>query len=583
MKTPQSALQSTDIRVKNILAKSGSGLSPVALSKAYADWFLHLAASPARQWELGCQALALSVRTATQVLMPKAADKAESDTSDHRFEGSDWRQWPFNAYKEGFKSAEQWWDQAVQVPGVSAHHTHMVRFYARQMLDALSPNNYPLTNPEVLRSGYSSLGRSRIKGYQNYLHDTAQHLGAGLPKGLKPMVPLPYAVGKDVAVTPGKVVFRNHLIELIQYEPATSKVAAEPLLIVPSCIMKYYILDLSPANSMVRFLVEKGYTVFMVSWRNPDADDRDLGLDDYLQQGVMQAMSAVSRLTGAKRIHGMGYCLGGTFLSIVAAALGRRDSTDPAYKRMPVLASISLLAAMTDFTEPGEMGILIDEDQVKAIKAQMEATGFLSGKQMAGTFQFLNSRDLIWSRNTKRYLMGQDEVGNDMMSWNADVTRLPARMHSQYLEQLFLHNELATGKFRLAGKSLTLMDIKAPMLVVGTVRDHVCPWQSVYKVHLLTDTDTTFILASGGHNAGIVSEPGHPKRSYQTRRVNRGHGWTEPRQWQASSPRHEGSWWEPLYEWLQTHSGKQVAAREISNASSLPDAPGEYVMVRYAD
>ncbi len=231
MKTPSTALHPTNNMTRNILTKTGSGLSPIALSKAYADWWVHLAASPARQWELGCQALALSIRTTSQIFTPKADDKAESDKQDHRFEASDWSQWPFNAFKESFKSTEQWWDQAAQVPGVSAHHTHMTRFYARQMLDAMSPNNYPLTNPEVLRSGYASLGHSRIKGYQNYLHDTAQQLGAGLSKGLKAMAPLPYAVGKDVAVTPGKVVFRNHLIELIQYEPATSMVAAEPLLI----------------------------------------------------------------------------------------------------------------------------------------------------------------------------------------------------------------------------------------------------------------------------------------------------------------------------------------------------------------
>lgn len=469
------------------------------------------------------------------------------------------------------------------MPGMSVHHTHMVCFYARQMLDMLSPSNYLFSNPEALKLGHSTQGQSAIKGYQTYLKDLAHQFRIGPPSAVRDLEPLPYAVGKDVAVTPGKVVFRNHLIELIQYAPATNKVAAEPLLMVPSCIMKYYILDLSPINSMVRFLVEKGYTVFMVSWRNPEADDRNLVLNDYLEAGVLEAMAAVRRATGSERIHALGYCLGGTFLSIVAAGLGREKRLTLKGKRIPELASVSLLAALTDFSEPGEMGVFIDEEQVKTLQAQMATTGFLSGRQMAGTFQFLNSRDLIWSRNTRRYLLGQDEVGNDMMSWNADVTRLPARMHSEYLEQLFLHNDLSQGNLQLSGSDVTLMDIKAPMLVVGTVRDHVCPWQSVFKIHLLTDTATTFILASGGHNAGIVSEPGHAKRSYQIGSIDKVNGRTDPMQWKACTANRDGSWWDELHHWLNSHSGKQVAARTISPASSLCDAPGEYVMVRYAD
>lgn len=229
------------------------------------------------------------------------------------------------------------------------------------------------------------------------------------------------------------------------------------------------------------------------------------------------------------------------------------------------------------------MGVFIDKDQVKALQAQMARTGFLSGRQMAGSFQFLNSRDLVWSRNTRRYLLGQDEVGNDMMAWNADVTRLPARMHSEYLDQLFLQNTLAAGHFQCGGVGVSLADIKAPMLVVGTVRDHVCPWPSVYKIHQLTVTQTTFILAAGGHNAGIVSEPGHPKRSYQMASAEPGRGWAEPAAWQVAAPRHEGSWWEAMDQWLQSRSGKRVPAHAIPAEATLCDAPGQYVMVRYAD
>jgi polyhydroxyalkanoate synthase len=568
---------------KNLLKQSPSGLSPIAMALAYTDWALHLASSPARQWDLARQAIALPAETAARLNAQKTADAQPLDAQDHRFDDPAWARWPFNAFKETFQATEAWWDQAAQIEGMSAHHTHMMRFYTRQMLDALSPSNWALSNPEVLKLGYATMGQSLRKGSQSLLKDLGKQWLTRLPGAHGVLAPLPYAVGQDVAVTPGKVVFRNSLIELIQYAPTTSTVAAEPLLIVPSCIMKYYILDLSPGNSMVRYLVDKGYTVFMVSWRNPDASDRDLGLEDYLQTGVMEAMAAVREATGAARIHTLGYCLGGTFLSIAAAALDRNGAVAVQNKRMPQLASVTLLAALTDFTEPGEMGIFIDAEQVKSLKAQMAETGYLSGRQMAGTFQFLNARDLIWSRNTRRYLLGEDETGNDMMSWNADVTRLPARMHSEYLEQLFLNNALAAGQFRFAGVGVALMDIKAPMLVVGTVRDHVCPWKSVYKVHLLTETDTTFILAAGGHNAGIVSEPGHPRRSYQMAHRKQGDGWTDPSQWQAKASRHEGSWWESLHRWLQTNSGKQVPARAIPPASSLCDAPGEYVMLRYAD
>lgn len=569
--------------INNPLKKHPSGLSPIAIALAYTDWALHLAASPTRQWDLARQAMALPAITATRLNSQINGDIQALDAQDHRFDDPAWSNWPFNALKATFQASEEWCDQAAQVEGMSAHHTHMVRFYTRQMLDALSPSNWPLSNPEVLKLGYATLGQSLHKGSQSFLQDMGKQLRSRLPGVPAELAPLPYAVGQDVAITPGKVVFRNPLIELIQYAPTTGSVAAEPVLIVPSCIMKYYILDLSPGNSMVRFLVDKGYTVFMVSWRNPDESCRELGLEDYLQTGVMEAMAAVRQATGANRIHSLGYCLGGTFLSIVAAALGRKDAVATADPRMPQLASVTLLAAMTDFTEPGEMGIFIDAEQVKALQAQMAGTGYLSGKQMAGTFQFLNARDLIWSRNTRRYLLGEDETGNDMMSWNADVTRLPARMHSEYLEQLFLHNALAAGHFRFAGTGVALMDIKAPMLVVGTVRDHVCPWKSVYKIHLLADTDTTFILAAGGHNAGIVSEPGHPRRSYQMAHRKQGDGWTDPAHWQATASRHQGSWWEAFHQWLHAHSGDQVAARAIPSASSLCDAPGEYVMVRYAD
>ena len=584
------------------LAKANMGLSPIALTLAYADWALHLAASPGQQLLLAQRAMALSRQALAEVApsVPAAGTPGPSEMeTDPRFSDAGWTRWPFNALKNGFKASDTWWRESTQVDGMSRHNNHIVNFFTRQTLDALSPSNWPSTNPEVLKKGQESMGQSWIKGYQSYAKDMMAHHQArhsadgGSPK------PLDFEVGKDVALTPGKVVFRNHLIELIQYTPTTDKVFPEPLLIVPSCIMKYYILDLSPHNSMVRYLVAQGHTVFMVSWRNPDASDRDLGMQDYLQMGVMEAMGAVKLRTGAPRIHAEGYCLGGTFLSIVAAALGRggpeaqnqvrgknprrRQEDIEGLDHLPELASVTLLAASTDFSEPGELGVFIDDDQLNTLRRAMARTGYLSGRQMAGSFQFLNSRDLVWSRNTRRYLLGQDEVGNDMMSWNADLTRLPERMHSEYLSSLFLNNALAAGHYRVGGVGVALMDIGAPLLVVGTVRDHVSPWHSVYKIHLLTDTQTTFILAAGGHNAGIVSEPGHAHRSYQMDTVEKGHDWVDPDDWVAQAPMYEGSWWVAMHTWLSEKSGKPVTPPAINPADVLCDAPGENVMVRYGD
>ena len=423
-----------------------------------------------------------------------------------------------------------------------------------------------------------------------FLGDTL-NAKAGEHAGL--LKPLAFTVGQDVATTKGTVIYRNALIELIQYAPMTETVHAEPLLIVPSCIMKYYILDLSPENSFVRYLVGKGHTVFMLSWRNPDSDDRNLGLEDYVKHGVLDAMQAIKEKAGYERIHTLGYCLGGTFLAIAASAIGHHKGqvknqptalkSTYAYEQLPELASMTLLAAQVEFSEPGALGIFIDEDQLQTLREEMEATGYLSGRQMAATFQFLNSRDLVWSRSTRRYLMGEDEVTLDMMSWNSDVTRLPERMHSEYLTELFLKDALAEGHFHFDGIGIALMDIHVPIFAVGTLRDHVSPWKSVYKIHLLTDTETTFVLTAGGHNAGIVSEPGHAHRSYQIHAVPKGHDWIEPDEWLKQATRHEGSWWEAFESWLSERSGIEIPATHPKADNSLGDAPGLYVHQRYAD
>lgn len=572
-------------------ARYNNGLSPIALALAQADWALHLLSSPGRQSVLAQRAWELALQAWRNTGVPPDAQVPEKDG---RFADPAWRQWPFSALKENFKATDAWWREAVQQGGgVSQHHQHMVGFFAGQALDALSPSNWAWSNPEVLRLARETQGKSLQEGFKFFQQDFLDQLTANPDTPSEALEPLPYAVGQDVAVTPGKVVFRNALIELIQYSPSTPKVQPEPILIVPSCIMKYYILDLSPHNSMVKYLVDQGHTVFIVSWRNPDAEDRDLGMQDYLRLGVMEALAAVKARSGAPRVHAMGYCLGGTFLAIVAAVLGRlqrkKDQPRTAAEQamvpadMPELASVMLLAAQTDFAEPGELGVFIDEAQLAVLRQSMNQRGYLSGKQMGGSFVFLSSRGLLWGRSTRRYLMGEDDPNFDLMSWNADTTRLPARMHSEYLDSLFLRNALASGQYRVAGATVALKDIQAPMLVVGTTKDHVSPWKSVYKIHLQTDTHVTFILCEGGHNAGIVSEPGRPRRSYQIHSVEDNSGWVDPEEWKELAPVVQGSWWEAMHTWVTARSGKPVAAQPIPAEHVVCDAPGTYVMTRYAD
>jgi polyhydroxyalkanoate synthase len=586
------AAERMDQAAHALLSRAAMGLSPISLSLAWADWALHLAVSPGRQSTLARQAAKL----AGSMLPAQAgtADGTKRPESDERFRDAAWERWPFNTFKNQYKAACAWWEQAVQVDGVARHHGHLVNFFTRQWLDAISPSNFTATNPQVQQALRHSGGQSAVEGHRLLARDLAEYAAKKLPGGDKAaaaLPPLAYRVGKDVAVTPGKVVFRNHLIELICYEPTTETVHPEPLLIVPSCIMKYYILDLSPGNSMVRYLVSQGHTVYIISWRNPQVEDRDLGVRDYLRSGVMDAMAAVARTSGARRIHAAGYCLGGTFLSIVAAALAGHQAAAEAHPLrrqsdladLPQLQSITLLATLTDFTEPGELGVFIDDDQLRTLREEMARTGFLSGRQMAGSFQFLGSRDLIWARNVRRYLLGQDDQPNDLMSWNADVTRLPERMHSEYLQSLYLNNALATGRYRVGDAAVALSDVHAPLFVVGTARDHVAPWKSVYKIHLLTDTDTTFVLASGGHNAGIVSEPGHARRSYQLAHRVVGQAYVAPEDYVSTAAAHEGSWWEAWSAWLAQRSGPRVASQPVPVDMALDDAPGQYVHVRHAD
>jgi polyhydroxyalkanoate synthase len=366
-------------------------------------------------------------------------------------------------------------------------------------------------------------------------------------------------------------VFRNNLIELIQYYPTTEKVHPEPILIVPAWIMKYYILDLSPENSLVSYLTSQGFTVFAISWRNPDAKDRDVAFDDYRRLGVMAALDAIGRIIPDRKTHALGYCLGGTLLSIAVAAMAR-DGDER-------LGTVTLLAAQTDFTEAGELTLFINESQVTFLEDIMWERGYLDTKEMAGAFALLRSSDLIWSRLSRDYLMGEATSPSDLMAWNADATRLPYRMHAEYLRKLFLDNDLAEGRYRVEGRSISLSDIHAPMFVVGTLADHVAPWRSVYKIHYQVDADVTFLLTSGGHNAGVVAPPDEPGHSYQVMIKAADAPYVGPDEWLKLTPLVEGSWWPEWTSWLAAHSGELCDPPPVGfgDVDQLPEAPGDYV------
>lgn len=557
------------------VAQLSGGLSPAALLLGLTDWSLHLAGAPGKRLELaskaGRKAARLIAHAAAAMFDPEAPPAIEPLPGDNRFRGAGWSRPPYSLLAQAFLMQQQWWHNATaEIPGMNPHNRDIVAFTARQVLDVFSPSNNPFTNPEVIRRSIETGGANFLQGMRNWQDDARRQISGEPPAGTEN-----FAVGRDVAITPGKVVYRNRLIELIQYAPATETVTAEPVLIVPAWIMKYYILDLSPQNSLIRHLVGQGKTVFCISWANPGAEDSEVTFDDYRREGVMAALAAINAIMPGRKVHATGYCLGGTLMSIAAAAMAATGDDR--------LASLTLLAAQTDFSEPGELALFIDDSQMQVLESLMWQRGYLSGGQMAGAFQLLRTNDLVWSHLVHDYLMGERTPMNDLMAWNADATRMPYRMHADYLRRLYLENDLATGRFMVEGRPAALQNIRLPLFVVGTERDHVAPWKSVYKIHYLTDTGITFVLTSGGHNAGIVSEPGHGGRHYRVATREARGLCQSADEWQATAPQKNGSWWDEWFGWLDAHSApKRVAAPETGNAAkgyeAVCDAPGTYVL-----
>jgi polyhydroxyalkanoate synthase len=571
------ALATVDREFRALLARMTGGISPQDYGAAFADWWLHFVSSPAKQAAVQQSAVKSALDLwmfTTQAMQGQPLAPNDPEHRDQRFKGDAWTMFPFNVYARAYQNGTRFLHDAIEgVDGVQERNEQMMGFALQQVAEAVSPANYPGSNPEVIQKTLDEKGANLARGWQHFVQDLERTLTGGEVPGTEN-----FRVGEQIAATPGKVVFRNELIELIQYAPTTPDVNAEPVLIVPAWIMKYYILDLSPKNSMVKWLVDSGHTVFMISWKNPSVSDRDVGMDDYVRKGVYAALDAVSAIVPDRGIHAVGYCIGGTLLSIAAAALGRQGDTR--------IKDIALFAAQTDFSEPGELSLFISPSQLAVLEALMLKEGVLDSSKMGGAFVMLRAHDLLWQPAVNAYLKGERAGMVDLMAWNADGTRMPARMHTEYLYGLYLNNDLALDRFRVEGEVVHLSDIRVPLFVVGTETDHVAPWKSVYKVDRYVQcSEFTFLLTSGGHNAGIISGPAHPKRRHRVRTRHAGEPRLTADKWFETTEAEAGSWWPVWGAWLDAHSaGSRVAPPAMGAPDAgyavIDDAPGEYVRER---
>jgi len=563
-----SALTAFDQSLRAFVARSAGGVSAYSTASAWFDWMWHASLAPGRGIEIGLEAAREAAKVSLSAITP---DSKQSEVKDHRFEGPDWEKMPYRYWRDSFLAAERIATLATQtVPGMQPENARRVAFLAHQAMALASPANNPVTNPVVLRATLAESGANLTRGAKALAEDLRHNVSGEEPSSS-------IRLGIDAASTPGTVVYRNEIMELIQYAPETDMVSPEPVLVVPAWIMKYYILDLAPDRSLIRHLVQQGRTVFAISWKNPTSEDRNTSFDAYRSRGLLEALRVIETIMPGAPVHGCGYCLGGTMLAIGAAIAAREGKTP--------FASLTFLAAQVDFSEAGELMLFIDESQVTALEDIMREQGVLETNQMASTFRSLRSDDLIWAQAMRSYWLGQHDAETDLGAWNADPTRMPYLMHSQYLRGLFLENRLTAGRYAVDGSVVALKDIHCPLFVVGTETDHIAPWRSVYKIQLFTDTETTFVLTNGGHNAGIVSEPGHAHRRYRMNTRNMGEPYISPDAWLAQNEPRTGSWWTAWFEWINKHgSDVQVAPPAIGASDKglppLGPAPGTYVFGR---
>jgi len=556
-------------------AQTATPADPLNLAQAFLEMTQRMVADPTRlvQAQLGLwqDYLRLWQHTAERLMGVESSEPViEPNAADRRFKDRAWSDNAvFDYVKQSYLLTARWMQAAVKdVDGLDEKTARKVDFYTRQFVDAMAPSNFILTNPEVLRATIESGGENLVKGLGNLLSD----LERGQGKLLIKMTDLDrFKVGQNIAVTPGKVVYRNDLMELIQYTPTTPTVQRTPLLIMPPWINKFYILDLRPENSFIKWAVAQGHTVFVISWVNPDRELAQKTFADYMLEGPLTALDAIEQATGERQVNVIGYCIGGTLLACTLAYMrAKRDDR---------IKSATYFVALVDFKEAGELSVFIDEEQLHYLEERMNERGYLEGSEMATTFNMLRANDLIWSFVVNNYLLGKEPFPFDLLYWNSDSTRMPAAMHSFYLHNMYQQNKLVVpGGISLAGVPIDLGTIETPSFLLSTREDHIAPWRSTYAATQIYRGPVTFVLAASGHIAGVVNPPGKSKYGHWRNEKNP----PTPEVWLDTATQYPDSWWPAWEEWIRRYGGDQVPARQPGDGKLKPiaDAPGTYVLVQ---
>jgi polyhydroxyalkanoate synthase len=550
----------------------------LALAKAMGGDREAVAAAQTEWWN---NVMLLWETTARRMLGGEAPAVVEPAPGDRRFKSDAWRQNEiFDFIKQSYLlTANAMQEMVGNLHGLDEKERGRVAFYTRQFADALAPTNFPLTNPDVLKATIASNGENLVKGLDNLLADIERGQGELSIRQSADG----FTVGENIATAPGKVVFRNQIMELLQFSPTTDEVHERPLLIFPPWINKYYILDLRPENSFVRWLVGRGYTVFLVSWVNPDADMAQKGFEDYMQDGIFAALDAVEKATGVRDPNCVGYCIGGTLLAATLAYMAAQKETGGGDNLSRRIHSATFWAAQTDFSDAGELSVFVDEAQLDALKQKMDSQGgVLPGSKMAGAFNMLRANDLIWSFVINNYLLGKQPMPFDLLYWNSDTTRMPEKLHLSYLRHCYKENALAQGKMKMAGVKLDLSKITVPVYLQSAKEDHIAPANSVFKSVNLFRGPVRFIIAGSGHIAGVINPPAAKKYQYWTNDAFGEDGAKNIESWKKGSIEHPGSWWPDWDQWLSKLSGPKVPARQPGDGElkALCDAPGTYVKVK---
>ncbi len=522
------------------------------------------------QSRLGTAYLELWGNAVKRLAGETAPPVAEPNARDKRFADPEWTSNQFFDFlKQAYLLTSTWADRLVQDAGnLDPHTKQKAEFYTRQIANAISPSNFVLTNPELLRETFASNAENLVRG----MHMLAEDIQAGAGElRIRQSDPSAFTLGRNLATTPGKVVFQNELMQLIQYSPSTETVLKTPLLIVPPWINKFYVLDLTPEKSFIKWCVDQGLTVFLISWVNPDASLAHKDFGDYMREGPLAALDAITKATGEKKTHTIGYCVGGTLLAATLAYM--------AAKRDNRVLSTTFFAAQVDFTHAGDLKVFVDEEQLAALEKRMEEQGYLEGGKMASTFNMLRSNDLLWPYIINNYMKGKRPSAFDLLYWNSDATRLPAANHSFYLRNCYLENNLAAGKIKVEGKPLDLRKVKVPVYNLATREDHIAPAKSVFFGSKFFGGPVKFVLSGSGHIAGVVNPPALKKYQYWTGGKPVG---DDIEQWIAKAKEHAGSWWPDWIEWVRGHDGAEVKAREPGSGQlkAIEDAPGSYVKMR---